>query len=77
MIPEECLEWWRTQGWVTLGWKGAREEADSDVIEAKIKMMVKNHKRRTMPMESQEEGTNSQGDVSQEFGSRKWHLLPH
>ena len=22
VLPEECLEWWITEGWVTLGWKG-------------------------------------------------------
>ena len=40
------MEWWITQGWDTLGWRGAREEADSDVIEAKIRQFLLNQKAK-------------------------------
>ena len=40
------MEWWITQGWDTLGWRGAREEADSDVIEAKIRKFLLNQKAK-------------------------------
>ena len=46
-LPEECLEWWITEGWVILGWKGNREDADANLIDSKIKKFLKNFKAKS------------------------------
>ena len=64
VIPEECLEWWITQGWFTLEWRGAREEADSNAIDAKIKRFLLNHKAKSRQQTLQESQNDVQSQAS-------------
>ena len=76
VLPEECLEWWRTDGWVTLGWKGSREDADANVIDTKIKRFLLNQKaknRRQLLVELQPDASSqpSAGDgASERYGAK-------
>ena len=48
-IPEECVSWWKREGWDILGWKGAKADADAKIITAKINQMLTNRRKRGAP----------------------------
>ena len=45
-IPEECVSWWKREGWDLLGWKGAKADADAETILSKINQMLTNRRKR-------------------------------
>ena len=72
-LPEECLEWWIIEGWLTLGWRGAREDADATVIDSKIKNFLSKHKsksRHQQLLESQPAITHSQPSAADNTSER-------
>ena len=53
-IPQDCIEWWKSEGWNTIGWRGDREIADAQIIKEKIRNFVKNQrKKKTLQGQSQ------------------------
>ena len=60
-LPLECLDWWKNEGWVRMGWRGDRENADDNIIKEKLRNFKNNHRRR----KSQESPSESGTQVSQ------------
>ena len=54
VLPEECFDWWKADGWDILGWRGGKEDADPNVIDSKIKRFLLNHKARSCQQNSME-----------------------
>ena len=70
-IPQECVQWWKDEGWNIMGWRGSKDEADADDMKRKIKKFLKNYKTkttRTLTQESQSQSTQSSShDASEAF----------
>ena len=45
-IPQECVAWWKSEGWDMLGWKGDKANADAKLILQKIQTMLVNRRKR-------------------------------
>ena len=55
-IPEECVAWWKSEGWDILGWRGDKADADASIILQKIQKMLENRRQRRLEEENGNEG---------------------
>ena len=46
-IPQDCVEWWKSDGWETMKWRGDRQNADKHIIKEKIREFVKYHRKKS------------------------------
>ena len=58
-IPRPCFEWWMSNGWQYMGWRGSKEEADVNIIKEKIREFTKYHKKKVRSTEEQRETISS------------------
>ena len=65
-FPQSCLEWWKSEGWGSMGWRGDRENADAHMIKEKIRKFVQYHQKKSTPQGQPEAGTQ----VSQAAGTQ-------
>ena len=56
-IPKDCLEWWKSEGWITMGWRGERENADVNTIKERIRTFVKYHRKKSTSQGQSQAGT--------------------
>ena len=56
-IPEDCLEWWKSEGWNTMGWRGDRENSDVNIIKERIRTFVRYHRKKSTPQGQSQAGT--------------------
>ena len=63
-IPEGCIEWWTSEGWERMGWRGDRENADVNTIKEKLRNFVKNHSRKNTQESPSQSGTQVSESVS-------------
>ena len=45
-MPQRCVEWWKGEGGIILGWKGLTEDSDANSVNEKIHTFLKNFKSR-------------------------------
>ena len=45
-IPQDCVDWWKSEGWDTMKWRGDRQNADKHIIKEKIREFVKYHRKK-------------------------------
>ena len=58
-IPRPCFDWWMSNGWQYMGWRGSKEEADVNIIKEKIREFTKYHKKKVRSTEEQRETISS------------------
>ena len=58
-IPRPCFEWWMSNGWQCMGWRGAKEKADVHTIKEKIREFTKYHKKKVRGVEKAKETSSS------------------
>ena len=46
-IPQDCVEWWKSEGWDTMKWRGNRQNVNKNIIKEKIREFVKYHKKKS------------------------------
>ena len=68
VMPEECFDWWIDHGWDILGWKGAKEDADPNLINMKINKFLVNHKSRNQPQDLPESNNDANSQTTAEVG---------
>ena len=42
VMPQRCVEWWKQEGGILLGWKGLSEDFDANVANEKIRKFIRN-----------------------------------
>ena len=62
-IPQDCIEWWKSEGWDTMKWRGDRQNADEHIIKEKIRNFVKNYKKKLNQQRQSEATQHSSGNV--------------
>ena len=58
-IPQDCVEWWKSDGWDTMKWRGDRQNADKHIIKEKIRDFVKNHRKKSNQHGEAQHGTQA------------------
>ena len=56
-IPQDCIEWWKSEGWNIMGWRGESGIADAQIIKERIRNFVKNQRKKKTPRGQPQSGT--------------------
>ena len=56
-LPEECVAWWKSEGWDILGWRGDKADVDARIILQKIQKMLENRRQRRFEEKDGDQGT--------------------
>ena len=69
-IPQDCVEWWKSEGWERMGWRGDREKADESIIKEKIRNFVRYERRKNNQQGQTEAGTQVSQSTSDIVSSK-------